>query len=675
MMPDSDSSSLSTTSATTTTVSSSPTYLTGEKDDPLLPSPSEICRIFHDGQATWANILSMVDDFPPGRWPTTSLDPYITLMDVPGLPTELPRGKKIYGRPLWRVPRLETAPTHTEDTDKDWDPELVHGRRVDFNLETESPLHCRLSLEAASHLLFDSTETADSIAVLTLCWSYILSVRLLEMQGQQVKYTLHRLWPQPGESDKPGLVRLDGASPALVRWLCAVLSPELGWSGSGKGLPPWAASLQEHLVIETSEPVPDSPSPPSSTEATELLLEFCRLFNLETEGNQNKQWDQLAPCRAGFFAALALPFYRFMGLRPQLPFPRLTCPDGSRFNDTSGTSIRGYLRDLRYFMTLSLHPLSLGSTLWSVFWQPDIDCNLVSPWLAAVLDILEPAIKAKNLEKLLKAFALRRPRVALWWLALALLGDLSILDWIRRYATTCTEKYGYGSLSPPDPMFSAWTGTKQSFLDQEITACYMEPSDQIPWADILRRRFDFNLQGSGPMLLSWRPFGCVAKRSVEPDLWPYLETKRAHQYQSFLWYSMTKRGFRTSDPGFRRNTGRSIEVARDDLTRLSPGRECHENHHSINLEPSKTSTLRMMSFLVEDATGSRHWSNAAMSEQSRQHPWLRGWEGLATMEVECRGSAEAIEGVKAPSWFLGEWIRGEHDGGDQAQGEGGLVTA
>ncbi|KND86312.1 hypothetical protein TOPH_09059 [Tolypocladium ophioglossoides CBS 100239] len=638
-MPDSDSSSRS-TSVAPTTASSSPTHLTGEKDDLLVPSPSEICRVFHYGQATWANLLSMVDDFPPGRWPTMSLEPYITLMDVP-------------------------VPTHTNNSDQEWDPELVHGRRVDFNLETDGPLHCQLSSEAASRFLCNSTGIADSIAVLTMCWSYILSVRLLEMQGQQVKYTLHRLWPQTGECDKSGVIRLDGASPALVRWLCAVLNPELGWSASGKGLPPWAASLQEHLVIETSEPIQDFTSPPSSTEATELLLEFCRLFDLETEGNQNKQWDQLAPCRAGFLAALMIPFYRFMELCPQFPKPRLTCSDGVGLNDTSGTSIRGYLRDLRYFMTLSLHPLSLGSTLWSVFWQPDIDCNLVSPWLAAILDILEPTINAENLEKLLKAFALRRPRVALWWLALFVLGDLSILDWIRRYATTCNEKYGYGSLSPPDPMVSAWTGTKQSFLDQEITACYLEPSDQIPRADILRRRFDLYLQGSSSELLSWRPFGYVAKHSVEPDLWPYLETKRARRYQSFFWYSPQGR-FRTSDPGFRRNTGRSIGVSRDDLTQLSSCHKCHEHHHNIKLVPSKSSTLRMISFLVEDATGSRHWSNAAMSEQSRQHPWLRGCGGLDTMEGECRGAADAIEGEKAPSWFLCEWIRGKYDGGNAA---------
>jgi hypothetical protein len=281
VMAESQCGSVSTTPGTSTTVSSSPTHLTGEEDDPLVPLPADICRIFHNGQTTWASLMSMADDFPSGLWPATCLDLYITLMDNPGLPAKLPREGKLYGRPLWRVPRLESAPTHTKDGDKEWDPELIHGRRVDFTLETESPLHCQLFSKAASCFLCNSSEVANSLSVLTLCWSYILSVRLLEMQGRQVKYTPHRLQTETGKCSRAGTIRLSGASPALLRWLCAVLSPELGWSASGRELPPWAACLKERLVIETSEPVHDSLLPPNSAEATELLGELCQLFNLK----------------------------------------------------------------------------------------------------------------------------------------------------------------------------------------------------------------------------------------------------------------------------------------------------------------------------------------------------------------------------------------------------------
>jgi hypothetical protein len=72
----------------------------------------------------------------------------------------------------------------------------------------------------------------------------------------------------------------------------------------------------------------------------------------------------------------------------------------------------------------------------------------------------------------------------------------------------------------------------------------------------------------------------------------------------------------------------------------------------------------MMSLLVEDAAGYWHWSNVAMFDQWRQHPWLHGWEGVATTDRVARGAADPVEEKKSPSWFLGEWMRGEHDGGD-----------
>jgi hypothetical protein len=46
---------------------------------------------------------------------------------------------------------------------------------------------------------------------------------------------------------------------------------------------------------------------------------------------------------------------------------------------TESARIQQYTADLRYYMTLSMDALSLDSTLWSIFWQPDIQTNLVSP--------------------------------------------------------------------------------------------------------------------------------------------------------------------------------------------------------------------------------------------------------------------------------------------------------
>ncbi|KAK3383081.1 hypothetical protein B0T24DRAFT_603598 [Lasiosphaeria ovina] len=67
---------------------------------------------------------------------------------------------------------------------------------------------------------------AARLSLLVMCWSYILSARLLELQGRNVVCTRHSL---PVEAKimraKPGVVVLNlgaSASPKLIRWLCAI---------------------------------------------------------------------------------------------------------------------------------------------------------------------------------------------------------------------------------------------------------------------------------------------------------------------------------------------------------------------------------------------------------------------------------------------------------------------
>lgn len=637
--------------------------LIGEEDDPLIPPSSDIDRTFHDGKTTWEALLSQANDMPSGLWPAGMLDPHITLVDVPALPDQLPRSDFLYGRPCWHIPlgiaSRETVPAVKLD---DGDAALAYGRRISFRLRTKDSIRCDACPQAASFLLGNSAKTTNSLAVLTMCWSYILSVRLLEMQGRAVQYTMHRLWPQSDKRCEQSMIDLEGASPSLIRWLCAVLDPDLGWRAKDKGfLPPWAATFKTdvRLVIRSSDSAAGMLSPPSSPEATELLIELCGLFRLGTDLGQDVRWDSIPPYKAAFFAALMLPFYDYMKLQPRLPPPHLTRAEGgSMFDTTHERTIRQYITDLQYFMTLSIHPPSLGSVLWSIFWQPGIDCNLVSPWLASILDVLGPTIDGKRIETLVKMFLSRRPRVALWWLALFLLGDLSVLGWIQRYAEKLEEKYGFGSLSPPDPMVSAWTGSKQSFLDLERDALYMEHSDLVSRADLLRCRFDFRLQYSASTLLSWRPFGYIKKTQVEPELWPQLEAKSIRQYHSFIWYPHRELSYPSY--GFRRDTGRHVKNVPDDLERRSSSTKCQGGcQRDIKLTPSEESTCRMMFFLVEDATGGRDWANAASLAKAKGHRWLRDWEGLDTMEEEDKASPTA-DATKQPSWFLTEWMNRRH---------------
>ncbi|KAH7201226.1 hypothetical protein DER44DRAFT_438510 [Fusarium oxysporum] len=633
-----------------------------EEYDPLIPSLEDVHRIFHNGKATWEALLTQAKRMPQGLWPRDALNPYVTLVDVPSLPEQLSRSDWLHGRPCWKLPNdiggTICSPAGTSH---------VHGRRVSFRLQINNPIRCDVRPNATSFAC-SSPKTANSLAVLVLCWSYILSVRLLEMQRRKIRYTKHRLWPivPKGETEATATADIDlgGASRALVRWLCAILNPVMGWQTIDNGhLPQWATCFKTNvrLVLEASDNAADVCSAPNSIEATALLVELCQLFDLGSDLNGLSDLEPLQPYKASFLAALALPFYNFMELQPLLPRPRLVrSPDKSTFNSSHKQQIYGYLSQLRYFMTLSVHPPSIGSIIWSVFWQPDVNCNLVGPWLASVWDTLESTIVQNEVEVLLKVFLSRRPRIGIWWVALFLLGDPALFDWIRRYTIKMKEKR-FGSLSSPDPMVSVWTGSKQSFIDFGNDFVYLHQSDPVSKADLLRCRFDLKLQDSATTTLSWRPFGNLQKSLVEIELWPQLETRYTRIYDAFVWYP--KKNLSIRDEGFRKCTGQHLNNVPDNLQMLTSTEHLDPEkiYPLTNTRPSKESTRKMMVFLVENAGGSRDWVNAGFSMRYDQLRWLRDWEGLDTMVND----AMEEELPKTPSWWLKKWIQREiiDDGG------------
>ncbi|KAF4485715.1 hypothetical protein FAGAP_11438 [Fusarium agapanthi] len=634
------------------------TRFVDKDDDPLIPSLEDVYRTFQEGKATWEAFLSQAKRIPRGLWPRDALNPYVTLVDVPSLPEELPRNNWLYGRPCWELSH-DIGDTECRNTDSRSDTtSLRPGRLVSFRLQIGDPIRCDICPDAASYACA-SPETTDSLAVLVMCWSYILSARLLEMQRRGIRYTEDRLWPTVpyGRKETTADINLRSASPTLIRWLCAILSPAMGWQARDHGhLPPWATSFKTDvaLVIEASDMAADVCSPPSSIEAMELLIELCRLFGLGIDSTRLTDFEPMPPYKASFLAALALPFYNFMELQPQLPHPRLAKPrNNSTFDSSHEQQLRGYLCHIRYFMTLSAHPPSIGSILWSVFWQPDVNCNLVGPWLASVLDTLELIIAQNEIEVLLKVFLSRRPRIGIWWVALFFLGDSALLDWIRRYAVKMEEKRGFGSLSSPDPMVSAWTGSKQSFIDFDKDLLYLEPSDSVSRADLLRCRFDLKLQDSATTALSWRPFGHIEKSLVELELWPQLETKYTRRYNAFVWYP--RKNFSILDEGFRKDTGQHIVNVPDNLKMHTSTDYSEKKYRVTNMRPSKDSTSKMMGFLVEGVGGGRDWANAGLSMQPKQLRWLRDWEGLDRME----NNAAEQEPSRTPSWLLEKWINGE----------------
>ncbi|KAH6988778.1 hypothetical protein BKA56DRAFT_574578 [Ilyonectria sp. MPI-CAGE-AT-0026] len=613
------------TTATFTTSLQTPEKLLGVDGDILIPKPEDIDRVFLEGRETWAQLVALAESLPRNSLPAGLDDPSIMLNDVPALPP-LPEADLLTGRPVWHIPSAE----HGQDDkthNKGWDLEQVSGTQKHFTLSFSAPIECYASPQVNS-------ATPRGLLLLTLCWSYILSVRLWELQGKTATYTMQALQPRTTKVShtRQDEINLDMRAPAsrdLVRWLSAILASKPGWSVEGGGFAPWAAfcSGDAQFAISTDEVVTFAPKdrPPSSDKATELLIELCSLYGFEPSRRKGGRFDSLSPVTAAFLAALALPFYRSVGLQPHFSTSTLR---RRSIDQAELEPIRQYVADLRYYMTLSMHPMSVGSIIWSVFWQPAVQCNVVSPWLSSILSVVRPIIDAGNLDMLAKTFAFRRPRVALWWQGIFLLGNPAIPGFIVRYLETLEERWGYGSMAPPDTTVSAWTGSPQSFLDEESSSIYSDLKDLVPRADLLRLRYNFRLQDTTSVLLSWRPFGVVPKQEIELELWPSLEHHASRSYLHWVWWMKKGENVVGHDiqRGFRKDTGRFVPDVADhlDTTSLDHVTKCSWD---VNLEPSREATLRMVSFCMEDVIGDRDDEISAVPG-IKTHPWLEDWRGL-----------------------------------------------
>ncbi|KAK6841031.1 hypothetical protein PG987_001891 [Apiospora arundinis] len=325
----------------------------------------------------------------------------------------------------------------------------------------------------------------------------------------------------------------------------------------------------------------------------------------------------LNPCSASFASALLIPFYRSSGFAPRLCFPSLV---GLGPKPVDLDAIRSHAQDLKYYMSLALSP-QLGSALWSIFWQPDVECNLVSPWLSSALDTLQPYLETRDVETVLKVFALRRPRVAFLWAGIFLLGDSTIFEWIIKYLQTLEERYGYASQSNPDVSFAAWIGTPQSYLDFNPKKQYLSETDRVPRSDVLRYRFNYRLERL-MTISAWKPFGSIAKSDIELELWPLLDSQSASKYVRWVWKSSTE----DAQFGFQVDTNRCVHNVPDQLDLIKPA-QYDMKPPVMTLIPSKLSTLRMLNQAVESVSGDKHMGYAGLLVSPR-HPWLADWRGL-----------------------------------------------
>lgn len=186
-------------------------------------------------------------------------------------------------------------------------------------------------------------------------------------------------------------------------------------------LAPWSVSITDTHNIdigwEIKEPVSEdsaASTPPSSKKAFEYLSQFSQRHNLGS---------QLPVALA---TALIFPIHNYHGTAIRLPLP-----DGNNTQQGIGSVYSTALDwstvkdELPYYMALSCNPEVVISALCGMFWEPNITCNMVSPWLHPILEEIPESQRFSTApgfyyEILAIMSSFRQPRLFTLWLVLLL---------------------------------------------------------------------------------------------------------------------------------------------------------------------------------------------------------------------------------------------------------------
>lgn len=103
-------------------------------------------------------------------------------------------------------------------------------------------------------------------------------------------------------------------------------------------------------------------------------------------------------------------------------------------------------------MTPSSDSWGMKSLLLSSFFDPEIECNMVSTWLNPAVAVINPLLKRSNTPKLAAILGRRQPEIAPLWLGAIITGKRD---------PSWGDKNWISAVSPHE---TAWTGTVQTFI-------------------------------------------------------------------------------------------------------------------------------------------------------------------------------------------------------------------
>lgn len=386
----------------------------------------------------------------------------------------------------------------------------------------------------------ESPEGGNCLAIISFACAYILSALWVEMQQSkgtgpapakkcdQIYYLCSQAkWVRDGDEDLPDdlAVDLGDIDDDAARWWTAPLANGEGWRAtitrdSKVYRSPWSISIAAtrrfklRRTAQYQKSYSETAMPPSSEQALPFLSDFCVLHNTRSQSSAALAVTLTFPFLSNMNATLSLPKLNSypiasktmsLALPPTPIYPSMPPFSPTRL-ETEIVFEEGKL--LPYYMTLSCDCRGMQSLLCGSFFDPEVSCNLVSPWLEPIFSIIDPIVQRGDYGALAMIMGKRQTKLASLWLG-AIISEMAqiILPYVRN-----------GLLSV-EFHASAWTSTTHSFvLARPPTPCAIS-NNEISRSDECRLLYLMESEGHSRVpVCPWKPFGTTLLCDTEIEV-------------------------------------------------------------------------------------------------------------------------------------------------------------
>lgn len=258
----------------------------------------------------------------------------------------------------------------------------------------------------------------------------------------------------------------------------------------------------------------------SSSDARQWLYKFCERHHI------------LEQAHAALFAVILLPSLG-AGKATQLPTftasnsAQTASPPASAPVPAESSACHWLYHDEREFdklLTLSCHTKGIRPLLLSVFYDPEVECSTVTPWLQGTIFAIDSLVGERQ-DVLGRMLMKQSPTVSPLWLGATVLGLQKSLF----------QNILYGSI-PVDLHSAAFSGTVQAFLQLPVSAPtadegFIQRADECRLLYLSRSDHHTRVP-----ICQWKPFGTTPVEDTDIEVRMH-RTCAGHrlQYRGILW--------------------------------------------------------------------------------------------------------------------------------------------